>query len=110
MKTLKSETKKAPTTYDRLIKDPSFKKQLKEQYSKLLFSEMLIKLMEEEKISVRKLAVKSGVSSSFIQDLRSGRQINPSINAISKLFIAMNAELVVKRPGKKPLELNLAIK
>ena len=110
MKTLKSETKKASTTYERLIKDPSFKKRLKEEYSKLLFAEMLIKLMEEEKISVRKLAVKSGVSSSFIQDLRSGKQINPSINAISKLFIAMNAELVVKRPGKKTLELNLAIK
>ncbi len=110
MKTLKSGTKKATTTYDRLIKDPSFKKQLEKKYRKLLFSEMLIKLMEEEKISVRKLAIKSGVSSSLIQDLRSGKQVNPSINAISKLFLAMNAELVVKRPGKKPLELSLAAK
>ncbi len=110
MKTLKTETKKATTTYDRLIRDPSFKKQLEKEYSKLLFSEMLIKLMEDEKISVRKLASKSGVSSSFIQDLRSGKQFNPSINAISKLFVVMNAELVVKRPGKKPLELNLVLK
>jgi len=110
MKILKPETKKATTTYDRLIKNPSFKKKLAEEYNKLLFSEMLIKLMEEEKISIRKLATKSGVSSSFIQDLRSGKQINPSINAVSKLFLAMNAELVVKRPGKKPLELYLTPK
>ena len=39
-------------------------------------------------MSVRNLAVKSGVSSSFIQDLRSGKQINPSINAVSKFFLS----------------------
>ncbi len=35
---------------------------------------------------------------------------NPSVNAISKLFLAMNAEPVVKRPGKNPLGLFLAAK
>ena len=49
MKTLKLETKKTTTTYDRLIKDPSVKKQLEKEYSKLLFSEMLIKLWKKKK-------------------------------------------------------------
>lgn len=44
------------STYDRQMKDRKFKKAYDENYKELLFSELIISIMEEDNKSVRKLA------------------------------------------------------
>jgi len=67
-------TKRILSTFEREMKNPSFNKAFKESYKKLLFSEFLIALMENDEQSVRSLAKEAGLSPTIIQDLRSGKQ------------------------------------
>lgn len=70
------EKKEFDSTYERLIhKDPEFKKYLEKQYREFILSEILLAFMEEDHISIRKLAKEACVSPSLIQDLRSGKRI-----------------------------------
>lgn len=62
------------STYEREMKNPAFNKAFKESYKKLLFSELLIALMDDDEKSVRKLAEEANLSPTIIQALRSGKQ------------------------------------
>ena len=60
------------TTYERLMQDPEYKSEFDKGYNDFLISEFMIEKMEEEQITVRKLAKKANVSPTTIQHLRSG--------------------------------------
>lgn len=66
-------TKKIKSTCDEFIKSltPQQKKEFEREYKDLLFSELLIAIMEEDEISVRKLAKAAGVSPTIVQAMRS---------------------------------------
>lgn len=67
-------SKKILSTFEREMKDPNFKKSFDGSYKELVFSELLIAIMEEDDKSVRKLAKEAGVSPTIIQNIRSGKQ------------------------------------
>lgn len=67
-------SKKPMSTYDRMMQDPEFKKIYEKEIKEFAFSELLLAMMEEDNISVRKLAKMAGISPSVIQKLRSGEQ------------------------------------
>jgi hypothetical protein len=102
---MKHEQRKNNTiksTYDRLMKDPEFRKKFEKEYESISLSETLIGLMDSEKISVRELSKRAKVSSTVIQEIRSGKQENPTLLILSRLFHTLGAELIIKK-GKKTL-------
>ena len=76
----------AKTTYEVFIEDQGQKKLLDHEYNDLLVSELLIAAMEEDSLSVRKLAVAAGVSPTTIQGLRLGRKPNITVDTLSKIL------------------------
>ena len=60
------------TTFDKYItNNPKRKAKFEKEYNDFLLSEFVLEKMEEEKISVRALAQKAGVSPTVIQKIRS---------------------------------------
>ena len=66
-----TEEKVMETTYDRIVNNnPKRKEKLEKEYNDFLLSEFILEKMETEKISVRNLAKKAGVSPTIIQKIR----------------------------------------
>ena len=59
---------KVASTYERMMKDPQRKDRFEDKYAHFLLSEIILGLMEQEKISVRALARTVGISPAVIQD------------------------------------------
>ena len=98
--TKKKPTKKIETglsTYERLIKDPKRKIKIEKKYKQLLLSELLIALMEEDNVSVRKLAKSAGISPSIIQDIRSGKKENITLKSFSNIAEALGYVIVLEK-------------
>ena len=76
---------KAETTFDKFIKDKKQREIFDKEYNKFLLSEFLLDAMEEEHISVRKLSEKSGVSTSIIQNIKTEKTTNVTLNTILSL-------------------------
>jgi DNA-binding Xre family transcriptional regulator len=66
------EENKVETTYEKFIlNDPKEKALFDKEYNDFLLSEFILEKMEEEKLSVRGLAKKAGVSPTIIQKIKS---------------------------------------
>lgn len=87
---MKSNTK---STFDEFMEDSEQKKLFDEEYSKFLLSEFLLEAMEEEHVSVRKLSKESGVSTSIIQNIRSEKATNVTLNTILSLASSLGYKL-----------------
>ena len=61
------------SVFDKWKNDPEYKKDYDKELKEFALSELMLALMEDDKKSVRKLAELAGVSSTAIQDLRSGK-------------------------------------
>ena len=73
MKTELSEVttmNKPLSTFERKMKNRKFKKAFEKGYEELLFSELMISIMEGDDVSVRNLAKEADISSSVIQNLQ----------------------------------------
>lgn len=85
---------------------PQEKLQYKKEYKELLLSEMLLAAMEEDDVSVRKLAKAAGVSPTIIQGIRSGTSENITIKSLMKILKALGCSLVIEKNGNRlPLDL-----
>ncbi len=95
----KSVKKTAPvlSTYERLIKSPRRKAKIEKEYTQLLLSELLIALMEEDDVSVRKLSKAAGISPSIIQDIRSGKKENLTLKSFSNIAAALGYNIVLEK-------------
>lgn len=89
------------STFDRLMKDPKRKSRFYKGYKAFLLSELLCEIMEENNISVRQLASKAGISPTVIQDIRSGKKTNATLNSISSIFSSMGYQLIAKKKEKE---------
>jgi len=96
-------TKKIESTYDEFIKSltPQQKKDFEKEYKDLLLSELLIAIMEEDEISVRKLAKAAGISPTVIQGLRSGSKKNITMNNFLKILKVLGCSLIIERKGRR---------
>ncbi len=93
----KNYQNKTKSTFDRLMQNPDWKAGFEKGYEKFLVSEFLIEAMKENKISVRKLAEKAGVSPTIIQNMRSGKSCNISLNTLAPILSALHYRLVFER-------------
>ena len=66
-------------------------------YKELLFSELLISIMEEDDKSVRDLAVEAKISPSVIQDLRSGKQKDIKVSNLIKITESFGYEVILQK-------------
>ncbi len=62
--------KKLNSTYEKFSKNKKQKRLLNREFRDLFISELLLAAMEEDRISVRKLASEADVSSTIIQSLK----------------------------------------
>ncbi len=93
---------KVSSTYDRLIQEDSkFEEDLNKKYKDFILSELLLAVMEEDNISIRKLAKEANVSPSLIQDLRSGKKENLTLRSFSSIVDALGYDIVLEKRQKK---------
>ena len=88
------------STFEKEMRDKEFKKLFQEEYSEFILSELILALMEEDDISVRKLAREINVSPSVIQSVRSGKHLNITLKSLVKMLDALGSELGVKYKDK----------
>jgi transcriptional regulator with XRE-family HTH domain len=93
------------STYERKMKDPKFKKAYQQSYKELLFSELMISIMEGDDKSVRQLAKEAHLSPSVIQDIRSGKQHDIKVSNLIKIAHAFGYEVILEKKGKERLTL-----
>lgn len=89
------------STYERKMKDSKFRKAYQESYKELLFSELIISLMQEDETSVRKLANEAHISASVIQDLRSGKQHDIKLSNLIKIAHIFGYEIILQKGDKQ---------
>ncbi|KPA09328.1 hypothetical protein MHK_010463 [Candidatus Magnetomorum sp. HK-1] len=93
---MKSKNK---STFDRFMSDSEERKKFDKEYMQFLFSELILEAMEEERISVRELSKKSGVSTSIIHHLRAMKPINITIKTLTSLLKPLGYQLVATKGG-----------
>jgi len=81
-------TKKVKSTSDKFVESlsPKQRKEFFEEYRELLLSELLLAAMEQDEISVRKLAKLAGVSPTIVQAMRSGTKKDFSMKSFFKIL------------------------
>ena len=99
-----SEKKEINTqsTFDRLMQDPDFKKEFEAGYREFVISEMVLAMMANDKVSVRKLAKMANVSPKLIQDVRSGKERSITLRNFFKIIDSLGYKVIVKK-GKKEM-------
>lgn len=94
------------STYEKEMENPKFRKLFEKEYSELAISELILAMMAEDNISVRKLAKQIGVAPSVVQSVRSGKHKNMTLKTFIKMISALGGEIAVKRGGAyMPLKL-----
>ena len=91
---MKNKTKKS--TFEKEMENPKFRKLFQKKYAEFALSEIILALMNEDNISVRKLAKEIGVSASIIQSVRSGKHSNITLKSFVKMLNALGSDLVVR--------------
>ena len=94
-------TKKTKSTYDKLMASMSAKE--KTEYEKelkdFIISELILAAMEEDNISVRKLAKLAGVSPTIVQEMRSGIKKSFNTDSFFKVLKGLGYNLFLERNG-----------
>jgi transcriptional regulator with XRE-family HTH domain len=89
------------STFERKMQNPKFKKAFEEGYGELLFSELMISIMEDDDVSIRELAKEADISPSVIQDLRSGKQHDIKVSNLIKIAHAFGYEVILQKGEKR---------
>ncbi len=89
--------KKQLSTFDLIMRDPKRREQFEKGYNEFLVNEFLLEAMEENHISVRKLAGKAGVSPAIIQRIRSGGSSNITLKKLSDIASVLGYRIVFKK-------------
>lgn len=87
--------KKIKSTYEEFVENKTQKRLLKREYRDLLISELLLAAMEEDHISVRKLAAEAEVSPTIIQSLKSGKKTNITIETLSRILDVIDYQIIL---------------
>jgi len=86
------------TTFDKFINnDPEQKALFEKEYNEFLLSEFVLEKMEEEKLSVRALAKKAGVSPTVIQKIRSKEAERINFRTFSNVLNTLGYRISIER-------------
>lgn len=89
------------STFEKKMKNPKFKKAFEEGYKKLLFSELMISIMDGDDVSIRNLAKEANISKSVIQNLRSGKQNDIKVSNLIKIAHAFGYEVILQKGNER---------
>lgn len=97
----KLKDKKVKSTFDELMeaKTPAQRKKYEEGYRDFLLSEMILAAMEEDDVSVRKLAKLAGVSPTIVQDMKSGTKTSFNSKSLFKVLQSLGYNIFLERNG-----------
>ena len=87
----------AESTFDRIMKNKKRREKFEKGYNKSLISEFILEAMEENHISVRKLAEKANVSPAIIQNLRTGKTINITLKKLNNITNALGYRVLIEK-------------
>jgi len=97
---MKTKTaKKTETIFEREMKNKKFKEDFNKGYKEFLLSELLISLMENDKVSIRELAKELNVSPTTIQKFKNGKE-QVSLTTFLKLKDYFGLEIKILRNNK----------
>ena len=85
------------STYEEFISDPKRKEEFDKEYNEFLLSEFVLEKMENEKISVRKLAQKAGVSPTVIQKIRTKNAERINFRTFSNVLHSLGYRINIER-------------
>jgi len=97
---MKNKVEKSLSTFDQFLQDPKQKEKFDKDYSKFLLKEFLLEAMNENHMSVRKLAEESGVSTSIIQNIKSEKTTNITFNTLNSLMTALGYRVKIEKIEK----------
>lgn len=89
------------STFEREMRNVKFRKNFEREYNELLLSELLLAVMEDDKISVRKLAKAAGLSPSVVQKIRSGRQKDIRVGNFISIMQECGYNLVLEKGDQR---------
>jgi DNA-binding Xre family transcriptional regulator len=93
----KPEEKTMKSTFDEFISDPKRKREFDKEYNEFLLSEFVLEKMEEEKISVRTLAQRAGVSPTIIQKIRSKDAERINFRTFTTVLNTLGYKITIER-------------
>lgn len=93
------------STYERKMQDKKFKSAYQKRYKELLFSGLLISIMEGDDKSVRNLAKEADISPSVIQDLLSRKQQDIKVSNLIRIVETLGYRVVLQK-GEESLTLH----
>jgi DNA-binding Xre family transcriptional regulator len=85
------------STLDEFISDPKRKKKFEKDYNDFLLSEFILEKMETEKISVRALAQKAGVSPTIIQKIRTKNAERINFKTFTRVLHSLGYRVSIER-------------
>ena len=91
------------STFDQKMQDSSFKKEFDKAYEEFALSELLLSLMAEDHISVRKLAKAAGLSPTSVQKMRSGEQKDIKVSNFMRIVNEFGYSIVLEKEGERIL-------
>jgi hypothetical protein len=83
------------------------KRAFDEEYKELLLSEMILAAMEEDHVSVRRLAKLANVSPTIVQSMRSGIKKDFNMGSFFKVLNGLGFKVFIERNGQQ-IQLNSA--
>lgn len=89
------------STFEREMQDPAFKEAFEKEYLDFELSEIVRQLMKEGGQSVRNLAKESGLSTTIIQNIRSGNQDDMKVSNFLNISHACGFKISLEKDGKK---------
>ena len=86
------------STFDKFINsDPKRKEKFDKEYNAFLLSEFLLEKMEEEKMSVRTLAKKAGISPTVIQKIRTKNAEKINFRTFTNVLHSLGYRISIER-------------
>ena len=93
--------KKIKSTHDRFIESMTAKekKEYEKELKDFIISELILAAMEEDNISVRKLAKLAGVSPTIVQEMRTGTKKSFNTDTFFKVLKGLGYNVFLERNG-----------
>ncbi len=88
--------KKIKSTYNQITHDKKRKANIDKEYQELLISELLIAAMAQDDVSVRDLAKEAGVSPTIIQELKTKKRKNITLDTFNRVLNAIGYQIAVE--------------
>ena len=98
--------KKTKSTFDKFFSNKEQKELYEQEYKEMLLSEMILAAMDDDQISVRKLAKAAKVSPTTIQGVRTSTKKDLNLSTFFRIADALGYDICLEK-GNSRIHLNL---